>query len=55
LTLYNISSFVSPTDSLYPAPAPRSTTFQVFLIFPNCQSYSTVQSYTPCAALNCLP
>jgi hypothetical protein len=33
LTLYNTSSFVSPTDFLHPAPAPHFTTLQVFLIY----------------------
>jgi len=55
LTLCNvfISHKISSTD-LHPSPAEHFKIFQAFLIyFLKCPSFSTIQSYTPNAALLC--
>ena len=47
-SLYFISYTIGPTDLLHPSRAPNFKTFHGFLIyFPNCQVFSTIQSYVP--------
>jgi len=48
---YLFSHTISPTDLLYPSPAPQFKTFQVLIYFPKCPNCNTIQSYTPNKAL----
>ena len=48
---YFVSHSIGPTD-LFPSPAPRFKTCQVFLIyFPKCPIFNTIQFYAPNVAL----
>ena len=44
---YLFSHMISPTDLIYPSPAPQFKIFQVLIYFPKCLIFSTIQSYIP--------